>query len=249
MRRIIFGISLILGGEALAQETCAEVGVIDNRPIGYLDQMGESQGVHWDYMALILQKSNICHKSKLLPYSRIWQSLSLGDTDFSIAFSSPDKMNEFERVALIREVQTVVIARKGIALKSYDDLYGIRIGKTRGTKLSERFDHDDKLQILELNDYQQVTKMLLANRIDAIAGSGLVSTYQLAWNQALDIMDISSKVVLGTREQWLHMSKHSDFNVQAPLLASTVERLRLSGELDAIMDKHYDGINWREVNR
>ncbi len=249
MKVIMLALSLFCSLSQAENGPCAIVGVIKNQPIGYLDVNGRAQGVHWDYMAMLSAKSGLCMRPRLLPYARIWQSLELGVSDLSIAFSSPDRGINFERVALIRKVQTVVIARKGIKLASYDDLKNIRIGKTRGTKLSDRFDSDQNLQLLELNGYEQAIKMLVAGRIDAIAGSSLVLTYQLAQHDALNEMDMTSKVILGSREQWLHMSKKSSFKSQIPILVESVKQLIKFGHFDAVMDKHYKGLDWRTVNR
>jgi ABC-type amino acid transport substrate-binding protein len=65
----------------------------------------------------------------------------------------------------------------GQQISTYDDLSGLIIGKTQGTRLIDIFDHDDKLNLLEVTNYKQAVNMLNIGRIDAIAGSALVLSF------------------------------------------------------------------------
>lgn len=253
MNKIILTFLLVLLSKpALAfnkvSSECLYMHVIDNAPIGYYDEQGRAKGVHWDYIEAIAKESNLCINIHLFPYARIWKSLENGAHDGGIVFSSPSHSNFVEHIAEIRTIQTVVVPHKNIKINRYEDLHHIIIGKTRGTKLSDRFDNDNKLNIVEVKTYTDAALMLKSGRIDAIAGSAVVLTYQLNLNNALHMVDLSNKFILGSRTQWLQMSKKSQNLNHAPALRKAVNSLKQKGVLDNIMTKYY-GEHWRLVNQ
>jgi ABC-type amino acid transport substrate-binding protein len=61
-------------------------------------------------------------------------------------------------------------------------------------------------------------------------------------------VDLTHKLVLGEKEQWLQLSKKSQHLDKIPQLRIAIEKLKQDGSLDAIMDKYY-GDEWRVVNQ
>lgn len=183
-----------------------------------------------------------------MPYARLWQSLDEGLHDGGIIFRSADREHTTHPVALIRSLRTVVIPRENKPIHSYQDLSGLKIGKTRGTRLSDRFDNDHHLLKVELNDYAQAAKMIKRGRLDAIAGSGVLLNYHLEKFQIFNHGNISKGYTLGHREQWLQLSQKSKHLAKTPQLQQAIEQLRGEGVLDNIMTKYY-GVNWRKINR
>jgi len=222
--------------------------VINNAPMGYIDTDGQATGVHWDYLTAIEKKSGVCINKRLMPYARLWRSLEDGQHDGGIIFRSPSREQAIKPVAQIRNLRTLVIPKKGTTLKTYTDLSGLIIGKTRGTRLNDRFDNDTTLLKLELNDYAQAAKMIQRGRVDAIAGSGVLLNYHLSKQQLLNQVDLSQSFTLGRREQWLQLSKKSNHLSKTPRLKQATEQLRAEGVLDRIMTK-YHGDNWRQANQ
>lgn len=177
--------------------------------MGYMDSGGQPSGVHWDYLEAIERKSGVCINKALQPYAKIWMSLSKGQHDGGIMFRSPKLDLVTEPLALIRSLRTVVIPKRGIPLKTDSDLKGSRIGKTRSTRLSNSFDSGQTLTKRKLNNYEQAAKMIRMGRLDAIAGSDLLLNYHRSKHQALEYIDIHNGYELGTRKQWLQLSKQS----------------------------------------
>jgi polar amino acid transport system substrate-binding protein len=249
-KRLLFTLCLLTTSTLWAQTSpaCLNLHVIENAPIGFNNTDGRPTGVHWEHLTAIEKTSDLCLNKMILPYPRIWQSIKKGRHDGGIIFKSESSSKFVEYVAKIRSVKIVVIPVKGIEINSYEDLKNIRIGKTRGTHLSEQFDQDSSLNIIELNNYSQATQMIDRGRIDAIAGSVLVLTYQLKKYNALNSVDLTHKLVLGEKEQWLQLSKKSQHLDKIPQLRIAIEKLKQDGSLDAIMDKYY-GDEWRVVNQ
>jgi polar amino acid transport system substrate-binding protein len=251
---VIFGlkkVALILlfsVGVPVFAQPCLEMHVIHNAPLGYLDVEGNPTGTHWDYLGAIAEHSGLCINKRLLPYARVRASLEQGGHDGGIMFRSEDLDSKTQAVAHIRSLAVVVIPKHGVSIDTYGDLTGLQIGKTRSTRLNSRFDTDTTLRKYKLNNYEQAVKMIAAGRLDAVAGSQLVLSYQLNKLDAFEKVDIKGSYVLGYQEQWLQLSDQSPHADKIPLLRSTVVRLKSEGVLDRIMDKHY-GRDWQGHNR
>lgn len=228
---------------SMAQANCLSAGVIDNKPIGYLDSQGNATGVHWEFLEEISRESGLCIEEELMPFARVWQGLEVGDHDLVVGFASPSRDKKVIKVGLIRELKTIVVGAKGFNIRYYEDLVGLEIGKTRSTKLDNRFDKDTQLNINELNDYEQAVNMLLAGRINALAGSYKAIKYQLEQSNQPNYLDRNGFHVLGVRQQWLHMSKQSEFKSEIPKLKAAVEKLQATGTLAKLVKKHYEASN------
>lgn len=216
---------------------CLDMHVILNYPLGYLDSEGVPTGIHWDFLQAIEQRSGICFNKKLIPYPRIWKSMEYGEHDGGIVFRSKGRDAIVEYVAPVLTLRTIVVPRKGISIKHYQDLKEMTIGKVRGIRLDARFDHDPDLVFVEQNNYVHLWKILSRSRVDAIAGSekGLIQSGTPAMKEYLE----SSRVfVLGERVQWLQLSKKSKYLHHIPTLKTTIQSLLDEGVYDKLMAKH-----------
>ena len=203
MIRLFYCIIFIIPtSQAFEDLDCLKFHVIKNAPLGFKNTDEESNGVHWEYLVALEKETGFCINKEILPYARIWQSIAQGNHDGGIMFKSTSRSNIVEYAALIRTVNVVVIPVNDINVESYNDLYTLTIGKTRGTHLSKVFDQDPNLNIIELNNYGQAAKMIKFGRINAIAGSALVLSYQLKKHHVLNNVNYIKKLTLGKKEQW-----------------------------------------------
>ncbi|PQJ55058.1 substrate-binding periplasmic protein [Psychrosphaera saromensis] len=233
---------------AISKNDCLNFHVIHSEPLGYVNDTGQVTGVQVDIINAIAKYSNLCINTFLMPYPRIWQGIELGKHDGGIVFRSQSRSYMVDYVAKIRAVKVAVVARKPIVLNSYDDLAGISIAVRRGVHLSERFDSDSELAIMEVNQYEQVIKMLMHDRVDAVAGSAFVLHYVLRTNNGLGKVDFSKKLNLGEKEQWVQLSKKSKHTDKIPALNNAVQALINDGVLDQITEKYY-GPDWKVINQ
>jgi len=232
----------------VGKSDCLNFHVIHSEPLGYLNDKGQVVGVHADMINEIAKYSALCINTILMPYPRIWQGIELGKHDGGIVFRSESRAYMVDYVAKIRAVTVAVVARKPVVLNTYDDLSGISITVRRGVHLSERFDNDLELAIMEVNQYEQVIKMLMHDRVDAMAGSALVLHYVLKTANGLDKVDFSKKLNLGVKEQWLQLSKKSTHKDKISSLNRAVQAMRNDGTLDKITEKYY-GPEWQMINQ
>jgi polar amino acid transport system substrate-binding protein len=246
---IAFVCSMLFSVETHSKDRCLEMHIIQNAPLGYYDKDKKLVGMHTEALEEIEKLSGICIRKRLMPYARIWKSIKNGGHDGGIVFRSPERSHLVEYVALIETFKTVVIPQTGKKIRTYSDLTNLIIGKTRGTRLSDVFDNDHKLTILDVTSYEQAVNMLSIGRIDAIAGSALVLSYQLSQNNIpMTNIDPSNNYVIGEREQWLQLSKHSKIDVDVSKLQYAVKLMIDNGTLNNIMNKYY-GEHWRQINQ
>lgn len=241
-------IFIIPASQALEDLDCLEFHVIKNAPLGFKNNDNEDVGVHWEYLVALEKETGFCIKKNLIPYARIWQSIAQGNHDGGIMFKSASRSNIVEYAALVRTVNVVVIPVHDINVESYNDLYTLTIGKTRGTHLSKLFDEDPNLNIIELNNYGQAAQMIKFGRINAIAGSALVLNYRLKKYHVLNNVNHIKKLTLGKKEQWLQLSKKSKHLDKIPALKKAIDKLKHNGTFDLIMDKYY-GEHWKQMNQ
>ena len=225
---------------------CLSMHVVNNPPVGYINEAGEITGIHWELLTILEEKSGLCMNKKLLPYSRAWRSIQFGDHDGGILSRASERDPFVEYIAKLITLRTVVIPRKNLTLHTYDDLKNIVIGRVRATLLSDRFDNDSELNILELATYERAINMLKKGRIDAIAGSGLgLSVITRLGEQ--DYFNFSGKLIIGERELWLIFSKYSKHSEMIPQLRETMQELIKEGAFNDILIKYY-GENWHLSN-
>lgn len=233
----------LFAGNCVANEECLNMHVINSDPIGFITKKGNKTGTHWEYLEAIEQRSGVCIEHKLMPYMRIWESLRIGLHDGGIVFRSQSRTPLVEYVAHIRTVPTAVIPLAQFEINSYEDLHGITIGKIRGTHLSERFDSDRRINVMEMATYAQAAQMIRSKRIDAIAGSLYVVRYQVQKYAGDADLHLGKPFVLGTKQQWLQLSKQSPHKDKIPALRKAVESLKEDGTFDVIMARFY-GDDW-----
>lgn len=246
-KRIIVVCMLFLAvfcSTGMAEDTL-DIHIIASEPLGYVDSNGYNTGYHWDYAKALETISGLNFRQTLMPYSRIWHSLENGAHDGGIVFRSANRDAYVEYVAPLITIKNVVIARKGIELNTYEDLYRLKTIGTMPNRLDPRFDSDEKLKDIKtiLHDYTTMVKMIREKRLDAIAGNGLALNYLLKKYEGLEDVQIPG-IVLGERESWFQLSKKSQHLDKMPVLSQAIRTFMESGEYDRIMEKYF-GTSWK----
>ncbi len=111
----------------------------------------------------------------LTPYARVERDLQVGDIDFSIMAWGDARAVYANRGTALVPLDFGVIARRGVRLKTYEDLLNIVTAAPRGLKVDPRFDVDPALRKELVLDYTQAIRISVANR-DAKAVAGSLST-------------------------------------------------------------------------
>lgn len=217
--------------------------IMETEPWGFYNlQTGELQGIWLDIAKEVERVSGITQSLHLAPYARVLESLALGDADLSYLIRSADRDTEVVHAGHLFDFGSVVQARKGIRLESYDDLQGLRIGVLQSVRLSPRFDQDTQLYKVPVRNYETLLNMLAAGRLDAVSGNSLSLAYLQEQMQMQDKM--GDRLVLQVTPVTVQFSQQSQHLNQVPQIIQAVEELRESGRIHAILDA-WAGELWR----
>ena len=200
-------------------------------------------GIWPDIAQYLAKKAGLNLQLSLEPYGGIWQSLDTGQADLSFLIRSAERSHLAPSQAHMFDFASVVIARAGIHLTDYQDLQNLRIGVLRGIRLSPRFDHDPKLNKIQLRNYELMVDMLLHQRLDAIAGNNVSLLYLLQKKQALDKVNVQP-LILQKTHVYLHMAAGLYAHPYGQVLIQANQALREQGIYQHLIDA-YVGSQWR----
>ncbi len=164
--------------------------------------------------------------------------LEHGDADASIFFRSPVSEKISDQLAVVHIVDTIVIGLKGMNIRTYDDLAELTMVSPRGISLGERYDQDQSLKKLLSSNYQQSVKMLLNDRVDAVAGP-VTSLYYSFSRAGKSKSDLGSALKIGQKQAWLQVSRNFKNPAIRQKLTTAVDALRAEGVFKRIMDHHF----------
>lgn len=235
-------LSLLVSLPALASVSLQAL-IMETEPWGFYNpQTGEPQGIWIDIANALEEQSGIPQDKRLAPYARVMESLAQGDADLSYLIQSPDRDEEVVHAGFLFNFGSVVQARSGVRLQSYDDLKGLRIGVLQGIRLSPEFDQDDELYKVPVRNYETQINMLAAGRLDALSGNSLSLAYLQEQMQIEDLL--GERLVLQVTPVTLQVSRQSEYLNQIEPLTQAVNQLRKKGRIEAILDA-WAGDLWR----
>jgi polar amino acid transport system substrate-binding protein len=132
---------------------------------------GQPVGVFPDVVAEIARRTGLDIHTDLAPFARIPRELEANRQDCTILVWSDQWAPFMTQGEIVSTHVMGVIARKGMTLRSYEDLHGMSVSMLRGLSLGSRFDSDTSIQRQYDTDYNQGLNKLAHGRLDAVAGA------------------------------------------------------------------------------
>lgn len=149
-----------------------KIATIPLPPWGYTLPSGGPAGINYEWANLIADKMGREAENRILPMARVFKEIESGRSDFTIMLRTPASEKISVPVAILPiPFRTIVWPRKGISIKSYDDLKGIYLSVARGLKVGGEFDKHTDFLISPSTDYAHSMQMFKAKRVDAIVGT------------------------------------------------------------------------------
>ncbi len=230
--------AVILGWAAQATGADLKFITLDVAPWASVDAAsGRAVGVFPDVVREIARRTGHTIAMSLQPFARIDRELEAGTQDCTIIVWTEGRDRIVEKGELVSHHPMGVIARKGVRLKSYDDLKDLTISVLRGLAIEPRFDADAGLKKDFDVDYPQGLLKMAHRRLDAIAGA--VPTILFVANQQGMGDMIGDVLSLGTIPLVLQCSKVSPNLKLMPQMDKAIRDMKDDGTLKRILEENY----------
>ncbi|HEX7673734.1 MAG TPA: transporter substrate-binding domain-containing protein [Bdellovibrio sp.] len=195
MRKIFFFFLICFASVAKSKDLDITVGLSDVAPFSYQEN-GVIQGLHYDIMKQIEEKSGLLFRYEIYPHARLAKALDNTSIDMTILFSEHCANSKgFEIQKDLYSLQPGLYVKKGVHKK----LSELQIVLLRGTctKLAEEIPTRD---VYDVTNMEQAVRMLQEKHVDGFCGLGPV------FRAALNDQKISLKVTLLQREKQKYTS-------------------------------------------
>lgn len=235
---------LLIGGVALlaaSRAQAATIGVPENlAPFGLTaaNPAGE-RGIYADMADAIAAHTNIPIELRFMPYGRMLQELKTGGVDYAFGVVSPPIAEAGTFIAVVSKVPMVAVARKGLSLKSLDDLRNFTdVGYLRGGSCGPVVDGDAAIHRVSQDNYDSAIHKLAAGRLDGWCSIKAGFTYAL--DSLKMTAEVGDQLDYGEVKMGFQVTSAKAGSAEAKELAAVVEKLVSDGTTGQIFT-HYVG--------
>ncbi len=201
-------------------------------PYGMTEQP-QIYGINYDIGLELEKRLGITLQPRVCPFKRCLLELESGALDLFSGFTKNDEREKYLAYSTpsYSTVSVVFYVRKGESdiLKSYDDLYKLRVGHVFESHYFDPFNTDTAIQKVDVAMEQRLLPMLSSNRIDTYVGTDPNASYEVLTK------GFKSKLEKATYSP----------NVEVPLYFAVSRKSKhlalLSKIGQAIQDMHDDG--------
>ncbi|WP_432735278.1 substrate-binding periplasmic protein [Maridesulfovibrio sp. FT414] len=128
-----------------------------------------------------------------------------------------------------------VLKGRSLLIRKYEDLKGLSIGTTLGSKFFHRFDEDTSLIKDAVKDNVLNIKKLLVGRIDTFIATETVADYMIKQQGAQDQIEKAEFIYSSPNPVYFTVSRKSPLAEKVPELSAALRELVESGEVDTII--------------
>lgn len=210
---------------------------IETPPWASIDaRSGKAVGAFPDIVREMARRTGHTVKISLQPFARIDNELEFGGQDCTIIIWNEPRARLVERGEAVFLHEMGIIARRGISLRSYEDLRPLSISVTRGLSFDPRFDADKAIHKEFDAGYLIGVRKVAHRRVDAVAGA-VQTILQVAKDEGLD-EHLGESLILGNLELALQCSRKSPQLELMPELNKAIRDMRADGAMESIMRRN-----------
>ncbi len=224
---------------AFAQSPVIESGIFTIPPWGLINADGAVSGVTVDTLDAIGGQIGVSFKHNYLPFKRMVRQLATGKLQISAFYRDTNiQADDVFPLAFVHDDNVIVVGLHATEFNTYDDIIGLTVALPRGAHYLEKFDNDPAIQKIFTRGHDQSVKLLLSNRVDAIAGSERAIRATLN-NQGVLNADLGTSYFLAKHEVWVHVSnRHTSQNMKDRIHRG-VRLLRNKGVFEEILSRYF----------
>lgn len=250
--RLGFFCGLLVFGTANAQD---KILISDARPrppeIFADEKTGAASGPWVTVLNEAAKKIGYSIQWRIVPFTRTLEDAKNGTTDIVPGiYIDDDRKNYMEFVGPVgtehSPVRFLVLEGQEHQLKTYDDLKKLRIGIKRGSIYFPQFDQDKSIQRVASQDDDNMVKMLVAGRFDAMIVNNVeAASVALERNQVRGTAWADYKPARAM-PRYYGISKRTKHNVEVlvPALTEVLKSMNKSGRIAEIYRLH--GLNFKD---
>ncbi len=180
------------------------------------------------------------------PWARCLELMKAGEADLlSSAYKRPEReeyMLYFGRPFLdTLPIAFYTLKEKKVVINSYEDIYRLEsVGVLRGASYFEQFDQDTKVKKFEVASQDQLFPMLLAGRLDAIAGYVPTENYRIKVGGYAGQVELSNYMYAEQAFVYMTISKKSPLSAIFEQIDQINTQLVEEGFVQEIVNQYYE---------
>jgi polar amino acid transport system substrate-binding protein len=224
---------------AALQAQAATIGIPENlAPFGLkADAPAGQRGIYADIADAIAARSKTPIEIKFMPYGRMLQEVKAGGVDYAFGVISPAIAEAGPFIAVVAKVPMVAVARKGLSLKTLDDLHGFtEVGYLRGGSCGPLVDGDAAIHRVSRDNYDSAIHKLAAGRLDGWCSIKAGFTYALS---ALRMnADVGDQLEYGEVKMGFQVTSGKAGSDEAKEMAGVVEKIVNEGITGQVFSRY-----------
>jgi polar amino acid transport system substrate-binding protein len=230
---IAIGVALSLVLPVRAADRNLSVITIDIAPAAFADPAtGKPRGALPSFIAELARRTGYGFALSLVPFSRVDVELESGERDCAVLVWLDYRARFAERGGTAYVIPSGAVARKGISLKSEDDLRSLTVSVLRGLPLDAVLSKNIPMTVEFDQDSITSVRKMERKRVDAIIGP--IASIRFQANQEGLTDTLGDVVMLKSLPVALQCSKKSRNLDLMPSIGAMIHAMRDDGTLERI---------------
>jgi ABC-type amino acid transport substrate-binding protein len=220
---------------AVSPAQAVTIGVPENLPPwGLTSSLPVGQrGIYVDVADAVVSRSHQALEIKFVPYGRMLPLIKDGELDYAFGVVSPATSTAAPFLAVIGKAPMVAVARKGLSLKTLEDLRGFtEVGYLRGGSCGADVDGDAAIKRTGQDSYDSAIRKLASGRLDGWCS--LKPGFVYALGQIKMEAEMGEQLDYGEYKIGMQVTAAKAESAEAHELAAIIDKLISDGTMGQI---------------
>ncbi len=234
----VLSLTIVLFAANSSFAETVEFGTFDFAPYVLHDDPEGRLGLFVDITTAIAEQADVPINNSVLPIARVVKNLERGLTDCVVALKTPWSIENLDQVSEIHDrMESVIATRPELKITNISDLRGRRLAIPRGSFRSSPVANEPGIERVLTNGYQQSINMLMAGRVDAIAGTA-ANIYHIFATENVTRRDIGVVLTVESNSLWLQCAKGKVSDELLAKMDQAATALREEGTIEALLQRY-----------
>lgn len=200
---------------------------------------GSYSGASYEVLNLIVEQAGFQYTNTPIPFHRILSGLKDGSVDLALLVPNPKLEKIATPLIYVRDFNFIVVGKTGSKLNNKQQLTGKRVAHLRNAAITSKLVQGIDAHFIQANNYKQLIKMLVTERIDYIVGpkSNIFTAYNES-EYANNGVKIEEALFLKSFELHLMYSKKSAEPEVASALIKATKQLHQENKITLLLERY-----------